>query len=187
MLTGKAYPQFTCPNCRAVTDLEAEVDQLEEEWEEGEWVLDEKVSTPSNAADPPIPATTAGLPSQHTRHLARPEVDDIELPDAPSLNIYDDTDVSATPAHVRLASSSGGNTTTQLNGIDIPNAAISISNHPAASLERVRTPDTGDVGGGEGPLTPRNDAGPFVFDGSAGRASGRRLASGSSSAPGDVE
>ncbi|TVY34760.1 E3 ubiquitin-protein ligase [Lachnellula occidentalis] len=29
----------------------------------------------------------------------------------------------------------------------------------------------------EGPMTPRNDAGPFVFDGSAGRASGARLAS----------
>jgi hypothetical protein len=31
---------------------------------------------------------------------------------------------------------------------------------------------------GEGPMTPRNDAGPFVFDGSAGRASGVRLALG---------
>jgi len=31
---------------------------------------------------------------------------------------------------------------------------------------------------GEGPMTPRNDAGPFVFDGSAGRASGMRLALG---------
>ena len=27
----------------------------------------------------------------------------------------------------------------------------------------------------EGVLTPRNEAGPFVFDGSAGRASGRRV------------
>ena len=31
--------------------------------------------------------------------------------------------------------------------------------------------------GVEGPMTPRNDAGPFVFDGSAGRAAGMRLAS----------
>ncbi|KAG0648909.1 hypothetical protein D0Z07_4883 [Hyphodiscus hymeniophilus] len=31
------------------------------------------------------------------------------------------------------------------------------------------------VTGVEGPMTPRNDAGPFVFDGSAGRAAGLRL------------
>jgi hypothetical protein len=30
--------------------------------------------------------------------------------------------------------------------------------------------------GVEGPMTPRNDAGPFIFDGSAGRAAGMRLA-----------
>ncbi|KAF4627406.1 hypothetical protein G7Y89_g10751 [Cudoniella acicularis] len=32
------------------------------------------------------------------------------------------------------------------------------------------------VAGTEGPMTPRNDIGPFVFDGSAGRASGVRMA-----------
>lgn len=31
---------------------------------------------------------------------------------------------------------------------------------------------------GEGPMTPRNDVGPFIFDGGAGRTNGLRLASG---------
>ena len=33
-----------------------------------------------------------------------------------------------------------------------------------------------EAGDGEGPLTPRNDAGPFVFDGSAGRVPDARPA-----------
>lgn len=48
------------------------------------------------------------------------------------------------------------------------------------------TPDSGDRAGPrtdnvvtEGPMTPRNDAGPFVFDGSAGRVAGQRGANNS--------
>ena len=40
---------------------------------------------------------------------------------------------------------------------------------------RVATPTAGEAPGPEGPMTPRNDAGPFVFDGSAGRASGKSV------------
>ena len=28
----KSWPQFLCPNCRAVTDLEADVDDIDEDW-----------------------------------------------------------------------------------------------------------------------------------------------------------
>ena len=41
---------------------------------------------------------------------------------------------------------------------------------------RTQTPEPEQaVASGEGPLTPRNNAGPFVFDGSAGRSDGRQL------------
>jgi hypothetical protein len=55
---------------------------------------------------------------------------------------------------------------------------------PEAGLDRAiaRTPSPTGLGssldvavGVEGPMTPRNDAGPFIFDGSAGRASGAGL------------
>jgi hypothetical protein len=52
-------------------------------------------------------------------------------------------------------------------------------------LARTPSPDglpsslTDALTGPEGPMTPRNDAGPFVFDGSAGRASEIRLATAS--------
>ena len=56
---------------------------------------------------------------------------------------------------------------------------------PESTVERqsTRTPSPNGLGssldimtGHEGPMTPRNDAGPFIFDGSAGRASGTTLA-----------
>lgn len=56
---------------------------------------------------------------------------------------------------------------------------------PISHLGRrsTRTPSPNGLGSslseqvtsGEGPMTPRNDAGPFVFDGSAGRAADGRL------------
>ncbi|TVY19895.1 E3 ubiquitin-protein ligase DMA1 [Lachnellula arida] len=56
---------------------------------------------------------------------------------------------------------------------------------PRIGQSRSRTPSPNGIPsslsdalvGTEGPMTPRNDAGPFVFDGSAGRSSGSRLAS----------
>jgi hypothetical protein len=43
-----------------------------------------------------------------------------------------------------------------------------------SGLLRTPTPTaTGERLGNEGPLTPRNDVGPFVFDGAAGRSARR--------------
>jgi E3 ubiquitin-protein ligase DMA1/2 len=66
------------------------------------------------------------------------------------------------------------------------NATSSRLEQPDTHMERTstRTPSpnglsssVGDaLAGVEGPMTPRNDAGPFIFDGSAGRGSEVRLA-----------
>ena len=45
----------------------------------------------------------------------------------------------------------------------------------------LRTPTTTDMLLHDGPMTPTNNAGPFVFDGSAGRAGGCRIANNLSS------
>src|SRR4051794_13024936 len=34
ILNGPSYPHFLCPNCRAVADLEADVDEPFEEWDD---------------------------------------------------------------------------------------------------------------------------------------------------------
>ena len=68
----------------------------------------------------------------------------------------------------------------------VPNGSSSCLAEPNSRAERglTRTPSPNGLHpspmdaltGVEGPMTPRNDAGPFIFDGSAGRATGMRLA-----------
>ena len=65
-----------------------------------------------------------------------------------------------------------------MNGnIDMPDRTD--ESEVGAELEQQRTntqtPDPTDMITAEGPLTPRNNAGPFVFDGSAGRSDVRQL------------
>ncbi|KAH0848517.1 hypothetical protein FOPE_02509 [Fonsecaea pedrosoi] len=61
--------------------------------------------------------------------------------------------------------------------IDMPDQPV--EDEMQAELEQQRTstqtPDPDQVVVVEGPLTPRNNAGPFVFDGSAGRSDARQL------------
>lgn len=55
--------------------------------------------------------------------------------------------------------------------------AIDVPGRSGANLEptRTQTPDGERIISGEGPLTPRNDVGPFILDGSAGRGSTNRV------------
>jgi hypothetical protein len=63
-------------------------------------------------------------------------------------------------------------------------ASSRLANLPSNDQRVTRTPSPSGLHpssidamtGVEGPMTPRNDAGPFIFDGSAGRAAGMRLA-----------
>lgn len=56
--------------------------------------------------------------------------------------------------------------------IDMPPRTDSNHLDPA----RTQTPDADRLINGEGPLTPRNDVGPFILDGSAGRRATSRVA-----------
>jgi hypothetical protein len=70
---------------------------------------------------------------------------------------------------------------TAMNGnIDMPDRPDEDDMHVQLDHQRTRTqtPDPEQILAGEGPLTPRNNAGPFVFDGSAGRADARQLLGG---------
>ncbi len=66
-----------------------------------------------------------------------------------------------------------------INGnIDMPERPDEDEVHTHLEHQRTRTqtPDPEHIIAGEGPLTPRNNAGPFVFDGSAGRSDAGQLA-----------
>lgn len=81
----------------------------------------------------------------------------------------------------RQANNPGSSEVHSMNGgIDMPGRIneVEMTNTLDDQRTRTETPDnnTGPTAeqiiSGEGPLTPRNNAGPFVFDGSAGRSAG---------------
>ena len=177
-MDSKSYPQFLCPNCRAVTDLEAEVDEILEEWEEdasADINGDDAQHSPKPARSPqPQPARASDTDGDVDQGLA--EV-------THQLTLHDD-----------VVSSSAPTPTATIPRRPVPANGVRAASGPAVAraeddwLGEMRglTPTEArpitprvrrDVSeGAEGPLTPRNDAGPFVFDGSAGRAAGASAA-----------
>lgn len=236
------WPQFICPNCRAVADLEAEVDEPydADDWEEVE--AEEPTSNPPDVAEPEAasPAATpddiaqqvqtamaqfqltaAEIASQivppQTNHAAEePEMildEEAEHNTRAAQEIStdeSDEDIAVAQAsHARDLSPPSENgaslsalpspdpqprqVSTSLNAmspaITIPKSRNgSIRNvekeearspsPPTPVSGRAKAPGLVDLSAplpspgelGEGPMTPRNDFGPFVFDGSAGRS-----------------
>ncbi|KAI9788072.1 MAG: hypothetical protein M1835_002479 [Candelina submexicana] len=207
ILSGPTWPQFLCPNCRAVTDLEADVDDPSayEDWEEEADVVEESKGEAEQAPEPPnIPngtisnsgslhrpmdvsdhedegeeeeptpqealatmmgsLTFAGEGQSSNQAIRHTQGEVVESPTLPNWQ-------GADGLHARRL----GSFTTPLSIIPSGPNAQKPENKPGGSGEFGRAtpngigPATENVVA-EGPMTPRNDAGPFVFDGSAGRA-----------------
>jgi E3 ubiquitin-protein ligase DMA1/2 len=190
MLMGSSYPQFTCPNCRAITDLEAELDLDEgDEWEQP----NQSGMPTAHMAAPMIPASNPRQNQEDTVHVggaaaAYEEAGDVDLSNVQFEGNADQTITSLPQAPAptngllsrrQTSNSSNSPAIPPVNGIDIPRssttAQLAVVSSDTPGTFRTATPTSADLIGGEGPLTPRNDAGPFVFDGSAGRATGGRL------------
>ena len=185
----KSWPQFLCPNCRAVTDLEADI----EDPEDGSW--EDENGTESSPEMAPA----------HDNHDMVPEPqgmvmgdEDDELSNTTSRLLCVRDDRTSTPSVT--TSSDPTNGANQAPGLLTRRGArrisppfsragdrsVSKSTTGAAQLLRpitptqpllgtanfnepaLRTPTT-DMLIHDGPMTPTNNAGPFVFDGSAGR------------------
>ncbi|KAF7545722.1 hypothetical protein G7Z17_g8954 [Cylindrodendrum hubeiense] len=165
LLMSPQYPIFICPNCRAGADLEADVDELAEEWEqlksEGEAEAEaeaEAQATPETETAPIVPVATPPEPA--TPEPATPEP---ELSDAHDIDAMDVT-VNITPESPQR----GSVPHTMSEPLPIRNSASGAGRQ--ITLRDSRTPSPpGLTPGVEGPITPRNNAGPWVFDGSAGR------------------
>ncbi|KAI9794914.1 MAG: hypothetical protein M1833_007361 [Piccolia ochrophora] len=218
ILNGTTWPQFLCPNCRAVTDLEAEIEDPGEEWKtqvEGfrtpkkradrstdtirsqtsrnlpstdtdmsdstghEEALSTMIGSVSLEPDAP-PSRTAPRDSTHTQREARSTSHPLRAsnsnPAASPDNDVPSTNTSSRPSPDPDHEESNETHLTPLPTQPIPTPAP--SRGPSSSTEIVA---------GDGPLTPRNDAGPFVFDGSAGRAQGRRALANLSEAAGSED
>lgn len=210
---SRTWPQFLCPNCRAVADLEADVEdplEFDEEIEEEE--VD--VSPVSNGIEFTRPSTGEDFPngtperaeaaqsadssavrqdavasgSQElevlTNRTNRPspgKSDQLATNNSTSGSLLSRRNVSNNSLLQRgiRAARPGGSDQNSCS----PKAPRSPTNPqqrdatqlvgPSSSL-LATTPTAAEVLGPDGPMTPMNDAGPFVFDGSAGRAEGRR-------------
>ena len=146
----KMYPQFLCPNCRAVADLDADIEETVDGWDESEF-LDHDGATGeavANRAGTPVNAHENGEDMQ-LGHPANQEHAATSL-FAPQISTNQAT----------AFSNNSGISNEQLQDptvLFVEPSAIQIRD-PRAIPEIL-----------EGVVTPRNEAGPFVFDGSGRR------------------
>ncbi len=180
ILNGATWPNFLCPNCRAVADLEADVEDPGEfeDWEDEPHANGDLAANAENpsedrhitprASTVPLNGTTAGPANTDLTDLQQ-AITNISIHDPP-LN----PQTPYRPLEPMTASVTQPVTIERgpdgFNGM----SPLYLAAHDGLAPDRVH----------DGPMTPRNDAGPFVLDGSAGRASGSHLRDES---PGDEE
>ncbi|KAF2666995.1 SMAD/FHA domain-containing protein [Microthyrium microscopicum] len=182
ILNGSNYPQFLCPNCRAVADLEAEVEEQESDWEE-----DLKEAIEQSKQSPAIAPTTLDPKiMEEPQHEVDDEGDSL-MADAinPAPGRPAPPPPAVEPVSAPIAATAGAES--NLNGIpavttsppppppppngSVMSAARPIPNrNPSPGTRRYDLLSNGNGVPTEGPMTPRNDAGPFVLDGGAGQA-----------------
>lgn len=178
ILNGPTWPNFLCPNCRAVADLEEDV---EDPGDFEDWDQEVEQANGESSAD--------AEQAREARHVT---------PRASMAPVNGDvTEEGAAIAELQHA----------MTNVSLGNSLNGVANQPLPQTpDRHLTPPTSSVtqpvtiningthefsglsplypphhdglvvdGAHNGPMTPRNDAGPFVLDGSAGRAAGSRL------------
>lgn len=203
LIHGPSWPNFLCPNCRFVADLDADVEPVENTEDEfdyldgnGEYDEDGGLAT---GAEREMERTQENSEDDAAvGRRSRPENGNADAPprlrslDRTNANITDDElagllGQSALYTHTNhfssdeLAAAPSALPETSTRPMTITNRRQQQDAESFADLEHARSatpPSTAQFalaagvingGRGEGPLTPRNDAGPFVLDGSAGR------------------
>lgn len=165
ILNGHTWPNFLCPNCRAVADLEADVEEAEEDWEEDS--IEEALAASRLEGEA---SGTGGSSSEEPDGVRTPRamepLSDLANGNAVALpNNDNDFGTSLSPVATL------DDEATQV--VPVPSAtasaprAIPIRSTPGPAGTTAYELTVGPPVH-EGPMTPRNDAGPFVFDGGAG-------------------
>ncbi|KAJ4982823.1 FHA domain-containing protein [Stagonosporopsis vannaccii] len=172
ILNGPTWPNFLCPNCRAVADLEADVEDPGEfeDWEdEPQPNGDSASSTENPPADRHVTPRASVVPLNGTP-ADNGHSDLAELQQAITSISIDESNTH--PQHPQTPFRPIEPMTasvTQPVSIDRgPDGYSGLSPLYLAAHDGL-APDRAH----DGPMTPRNDAGPFVLDGSAGRAGNR--------------
>lgn len=147
-----------CPNCRAATDLDADVE--EPEWQQLDGAVEdvhEESEEPSASPDAIMEDTNIDIPE-----IESPARAESSGPSDEAGDVTMRFDRQSPPRN--LASPP----------LPIPSASPSHLPPTSGAAGRRRTPSPNSASlavVAEGPLTPRNDAGPWVFDGNPARVS----------------
>ncbi|KAM0722295.1 hypothetical protein Q7P37_001736 [Cladosporium fusiforme] len=207
LIHGPNWPNFLCPNCRFVADLEADVEPLEEE-EEEEFEITQAIvdaaeldqsgetgvssddavdslnglgETSANESQNQEDEPQASAPQEPTVRLDTPDrtanITDEELASLASTATVDPPSTSTSDQQQTPAAepSSSTNNNTPSTPISIAASKQRAPPPPDILSARSATPTSTTPFAlaaslvGDGPMTPRNNAGPFILDGMAAR------------------
>lgn len=175
------YPMFQCPNCRAYTDLSAEVDDSndyddEEEEAKQNVPVNNEESTPEpdsrNDNNPDRSEPTENSVQQQGSSTdgelaAMAQNVHLEGQSTPNMEAANGHSSTTTPQD------SPGNNVERSASIDIPGLQSLYQSPGGARYRRGQSGADSPVAADtfeDNPLTPRNDSGPLAFDGRAGRS-----------------
>lgn len=196
LIDSPSWPNFLCPNCRFVADLEADVEQpgetLEEEWEEAAFDEDAgsekeqgestRDTTEGAAGDGDTSNDAENCDHERTRAQGQGQAS-ASITDDELAGLLTHTSLNNQAPSARHTTCSTPSDSSQQPTLTTP--SIPISQRPAYrttnTSDTATTPTSnsqfalasGSYPVADGPMTPRNDAGPFVLDGSAGRGEDR--------------
>ncbi|KAK2054755.1 hypothetical protein LY76DRAFT_215756 [Colletotrichum caudatum] len=172
LLNSPQYPIFVCPNCRMAADLEADIEDPEEDWEgmdeeEDEGPEQKQQKQEVQATAPVLPEPT---PAPVVIGISGPQLPEIDR-DEDAMDFTVALERSRTMAEAPETAPQTTAPNTSMPPVPIPAVAAAQAAAPRNGRD-TRTPSpiaNHLLATHEGPITPRNDAGPWVFDGSAGR------------------
>ena len=199
ILNGPTWPHFLCPNCRAVSDLDVEIEESVQEWEDElpgfhtrlaqSTRQDEDALSRSGTVNPMRSNTapsaaghlTNGDSSQHVSNGHRPpegRSGETELTRMQSLSLSDDSaaadQTSPRDRSSQIHAAQTANPSSVVGNGAPPRQPGRLVDERTGSPKDIPSPPLAALAH-EGPLTPRNDIGPFVLDGSGSRRSGRSI------------
>ncbi|OJJ51086.1 hypothetical protein ASPZODRAFT_107322 [Penicilliopsis zonata CBS 506.65] len=169
------YPMFQCPNCRAYTDLSAEVDDTpefdeKEPMEEQKGVEEHKQEVPGqseHSAPIPIPETIEEVPPLESYQTSAVHESAGESGSGTDHHSADEGELAATVDRMDIDQADArSGPTTHLPGWQLMTQSVQPAAPPRQTQLRSETPNRSETSD-ENPLTPRNDSGPLALDGRA--------------------
>lgn len=160
---------FQCPNCRAYTDLSAEVD------DSNDFETDSKNDAVSDDKQGPADEVQSTTSSPHlgtSRTSSDSRIEDRETPELPADGLADNMEAMGLPDGSPAEMAPVASVTSAPNPeCDVPGwqslTQVQTAVPPRQAQLRLDSPMRSESSD-ENPLTPRNDSGPLAFDGRAG-------------------